>query len=303
MKLYHGNALNMINKIENKSIQSIITSPPYFCLRDYEHVDQIGLENQVDDYLEKLIQIWSIAKDKLKDDGLLFINIDDTYYYPRPSETKVWGMNANGDKRPAIQKHEGYKKSSLMAVPQKLIIKMIELGWIFRQQIIWQKPNCMPESTTSRFTRDYESIFMFSKSENYKFNQLKEDMKTTDLSRPRGSKGSLTENSGRRGEKSKKTEYERNMRSVWSINNVCSSNNNHYATFPSELARRLILCSTDENDIVLDPFTGSGTTLKVAKQLNRNGIGIEINKDYIKLAEKNINDLFTKVEIIKEECI
>ncbi|ACZ07705.1 Modification methylase MboII [Sebaldella termitidis] len=302
MKLYHGNAVSLIDKIKDNSIQSIITSPPYFCLRDYEYPQQIGLEDQVEDYLTKLIQIWNTAKNKLKDDGLLFINIDDTYYYPRPGETKIWGMNANGDKRPGIKKHNEYRKSSLMAVPQKLIIKMIESGWIFRQQIIWQKPNCMPESTTSRFTRDYEAIFMFSKSENYKFNQLKEDMKTEDLSNPRGSNGT-TKQSGRRNEENKKTEYTRNMRSVWSINNVCSSNNNHYATFPAELARRLILCSTDEKDTVLDPFSGSGTTLKVAKQLNRHGIGIEINSKYVELAEKNINDLFTKVEIIKEECI
>lgn len=298
MRIYQGDTLELMDKLENNSIQSIITSPPYFCLRDYEHPKQIGLEDQVEDYLNKLIQIWSMAKNKLKENGLLFINIDDTYYYPRPSETKIWGKNANGDKRPSIQKHEGYKKSSLMAVPQRLIIKMIESGWIFRQQIIWQKPNCMPESTTTRFTRDYESIFMFSKSENYKFNQLKEDMKTTDLSRPRGSKGSLTENSGRRGEKSKKTEFKRNMRSVWSINNVCATNNNHYATFPAEIARRLILCSTDEDDLVLDPFCGSGTTLKVAKQLNRDAIGIELNEKYVKLTERNVNDLFTKIQVI-----
>ena len=302
MKLYHGNALEMIKKIENNSIQSLITSPPYFCLRDYGHINQIGLENQVEDYLNKLIKIWNVAKDKLRDDGLLFINIDDTYYYPRPTERKIYGMNANNDKRPGMKKHEEYKKSSLMAIPQKLVIKLIETGWIFRQQIIWHKPACMPESTTTRFTKDYEVILMFSKSEKYKFNQLKEEMKTTDLSRPRGSRGSLKENSGRRNEESKKMDYERNMRSVWSINSVCV-NNNHYATFPSELARRLILCSTDESDTVLDPFSGSGTTLRVAKQLNRHGIGIEINCDYVELAKKNINDLFTKVEIIREECI
>ena len=203
MKIYFGNTLKLINEIEDNSIQSIITSPPYFCLRDYKHIDQIGLENQVDEYLEKLLQIWSIAKDKLKDDGLLFVNIDDTYYYPRPSEKKIWGMNANGDRRPGIKKHNEYQKSSLMAIPQKLIIKLIESGWIFRQQIIWQKPNCMPESTTTRFTRDYEVILMFSKSEKYKFNQLKEDMKTEDLTSPRGSKGT-TKQSGLRGEKSKK---------------------------------------------------------------------------------------------------
>lgn len=93
------------------------------------------------------------------------------------------------------------------------------------------------------------------------------------------------------------------MWAVWNINNVCATNNNHYAMFPSEIAKRLILCSTDENDVVLDPFVGSGTTLKVAKQLNRLGIGIELNEEYVKLAERNINDLFTKVEVIREENI
>lgn len=302
MRIYQGDTLELMDKLENNSIQSIITSPPYFCLRDYEHPKQIGLENQVEEYLEKLIQIWNKAKKKLKKDGLLFVNIDDTYYYPRPNEMKIWGMNANGDRRPGIKKHNEYQKSSLMAIPQKLIIKLIEAGWIFRQQVIWQKPNCMPESTTTRFTRDYEVILMFSKSEKYKFNQLKEDMKTEDLTSPRGSRGT-TQQSGLRGEESKKTEYTRNMRTVWNINNVCATNNNHYAMFPTEIAKRLILCSTDEKDIILDPFMGAGTTLKVAKQLNRSGIGIELNEEYVKLAERNINDLFTKVEIIKEECI
>lgn len=298
MKIFQGNVLETIDKIEDNSIQSIITSPPYFCLRDYEHPQQIGIESQVDDYLNKLIQIWNIGKNKLKDNGLLFINIDDTYYYQREAEIKKWGINGNFTVRPAIKKHEKYIESSLFAVPQKLVIKMLESGWIFRQQIIWQKPNCMPESTEKKFTKDYEVIFMFSKSKFHKFNFLQEDMVTKDLSRPKGSKGMIPQAGRRNDEKSIKAEYKRHMRSVWSIPTVSTKNENHYATFPKELARRLILCSTDENDTVLDPFCGSGTTLKVAKQLNRQGIGIEINEGYVKLAEKNINDLFTKVEVI-----
>lgn len=297
IQIIYGDVFEKLKEVKEKSIQSIITSPPYFRLRDYGHENQIGWEESTKSYIENLGKVFQLCKEKLKDDGLLFIVISDTYYYPRPEEIKIWGKNGDGTLRPGIIKEEGYKKSSLLCIPQRLTIKLIELGYVFRQQIVWQKPRCMPESTKKRFTNDYEVVLMFSKKEKYKFNQLKEEMKTKDLNRPRGSKGVLKLNSGLRQEKSNKKEYLRNMRAVWSINNDCLRLN-HFATFPEELVRRLIKCSTDENDIIMDPFLGSGTTLKVARQLNRNGIGIELKAEYINIAKRRIGeDLFNRIEV------
>lgn len=167
--------------------------------------------------------------------------------------------------------------------------------------VSWHKPSCMPESVKSRFTKDYEMIYMFSKSKKYKFNPLTEPMVTNDLSRPRGAKGSLQPHSGSksRNEKSKKTEFVRNMRSVWSI---CEKNRtNHIATFPIELASRLIKCSTDRNDTVLDLFAGSFTTSVAAKQLDRNCICIELNKEYCKMGQERINNTVYQSNLFEEE--
>lgn len=229
--IINGDARTEVKKLSN--IQSIITSPPYFNLRDYECDNQIGLENNIDDYLNGLKEVFEDCYQVLNKDGLLFVNIDDTYYYPRKREEMKWNKNARlGSYRPGIEQDDRYNVSSLMAIPERLVLMLIEIGFIFRQRIVWHKPSCMPESTKKRFTKDFEMVYMFSKSKNYKFNQLVEPMVTTDLSRPRGAKGSLTPHSGSgaRNEKSKKKDYVRNMRSVWSI---CEKNRtNHIATFP-----------------------------------------------------------------------
>ncbi|MDL2212275.1 site-specific DNA-methyltransferase, partial [Erysipelotrichaceae bacterium OttesenSCG-928-M19] len=266
--IINGDARKEVKKLSN--VQTIITSPPYFNLRDYDCENQIGLENNVDDYLKELKEVFEACYEVLNKDGLLFVNIDDTYYYPRPREENKWGKAKKlGTFRPGIDKDERYKISSLMAIPEKMVLMLMDIGYIFRQRIVWQKPSCMPESVTNRFTKDFEMIYMFSKSKDYKFNQLKEPMLSDDLSRPRGSKGSLKAHSGSgvRKEQSLKTEYVRNMRSVWSITG--KNTTEHRATFPDELAKRLIECSTDENDKVLDLFAGSFTTSSVAKKLNR----------------------------------
>lgn len=287
-----GDALTNLKQLPSESIQSIITSPPYWALRDYGVEGQIGLENTYEEYIEGLLDIFNECKRVLKKDGLLFINIADTYAGTGSKGKHTDPKYKNGRNGQSIAKNNkvnGVKRKSLIGIPQRLQIAMIEDGWICRNDIIWHKPNAMPQSVKDRFTVDYEHVFMFSKNYKYKFNQIKEPMKTKDLTSPRGSKGVIGQkNSGIRGSKSTKKEYLRNKRSVWSINTKPYSKA-HFATFPDTLIDDLVLCSTDEGDIVLDPFTGSGTVPMVAQKYNRGWVAIELNPDYITLIKERTN--------------
>ena len=193
------------------------------------------------------------------------------------------------------------------------MLEMIKRGWILRNKIIWHKSNILPESVKDRFTNDYEEVFFFVKNEKYYFEKQYEPYAERTLN---ALKNGIIPNSYKYLEQEymknkpksrmrnvKKdwltvvSEMGRNMRTVWNIGTV-GIKEAHFATFPEELVRRCILAGCPENGIVLDPFLGSGTTLKVAKKLNRNGIGIELNQEYIQIAKKRIgNDLFNEVQI------
>lgn len=296
-KVHLGDCNTLINELDDRSIQSIITSPPYWGLRDYGADGQIGLEEDFHEYLEKLINFFDKCKRVLKDDGLLFVNLGDTYY---------GGGNNRGNTKTLSEKQRGnrggqgqvnmkfnYKlcpRKSLTGIPQRFMTAMIDNGWICRNQIIWKKNNIMPSSVKDRFTVDYEVIYMFSKKPIYKFNQMKEPAKTDDLSRPRGSKGCFKPQSGNRGDKKVKSSIERNMRAVWEINTQ-PLKQAHFATFPEKLAERMLVCSTNDGDVVFDPFMGSGTVAKVALKNDRKFIGFEINKSYAEIAERRILNL------------
>lgn len=289
-----GDAFDMIETLDDNSVQSIITSPPYWGLRDYGVVGQIGLEQDFHEYLNKIVTLFDKCKRVLKNDGLLFVNLGDTYYGGgnNRGNSKTLSLKQRGNRggQGQVNMQFDYKlcsRKSMVGIPQRFMIMMIDNGWICRNQIIWRKPNAMPSSVKDRFSMDYEVIYMFSKKTKYKFNQQFEQMKTNDMSNPRGSKGALTLNSGLRGEKSKKENKLRNMRSVWDINNK-PLREAHFATFPEDLVERMILCSTDENDIVFDPFIGSGTVAKVALMHNRNFIGIELNKEFVDIANNRL---------------
>ena len=325
-KLINGNTLDEIKNIETKSVQSIITSPPYWALRDYGNDNQLGQEDSFQEYLDKLMIIFNDCKRVLKDDGLLFINISDTYSGTNSKGSFIDPKYKDGRNGQIISKNSkipGVKKKSLIGIPQRLMILMIDSGWICRNTIIWHKPNAMPESVKDRFTADYEYIFMFSKKSKYKFNQIKEPMVTKDryqaqkgisiinkhssLIAIRGSKGTLgTKNQGNRKDysdadyerfKDKYTndeDFVRNKRSVWSINTK-GYKEAHFAVFPKELIENLILCSTSPGDIIFDPFMGSGTVAKVAEINNRKWMGIELNKDYCELIKKRISVIQPKL--------
>lgn len=295
IKIIQGDVFEKIKIIEDKSIDCIITSPPYWQLRDYGVENQFGLEENFQEYIEKLCQLFDECWRILKDTGTVFVNLGDTY---SNSSSKF------------LKKTNIRKKSKIM-IPERFVIKMIEKGWILRNEIIWYKPNVLPESVNDRFTNDFEKVFFFSKNEKYFFEKQYEKLSEKTLTSfkngiiPTGKKKILSAGESKiamkkvnKPWKANYNENGRNMRTVWKIatKGIAEA---HFATFPEELVRRCIMSGCPENGIVFDPFLGSGTTLKVAKQLNRNGIGIELSDEYIVIAEKRIgDDLFTKIEVI-----
>lgn len=357
-KIYCESNLDTMSRMPNDFVQSIITSPPYFNLRDYGVKNQIGIEKTYNEYLKNLIDIFTECKRVLKKDGICFVNLGDTYL-----------------------------DNSLIGIPDRFKILMIDNGWICRNDIIWHKPNAIPQSVKNRFSNDYERVLMFSKSKQYKFNTQYEERKTKVSNKSNNKQESKylsdeQEKAVRQGMNKKRGlkllekrnnlpehlffvnflrnrttakdlfentnniklstiehwfrkdeagfsypkledwnnvkdfindwsddfhlidlgltnfEYEyddinknahlgRLKRSVWSINTK-PSKEKHFATYPEELISIPILCSTDENDLIYDPFMGSGTTAKMAHIYKRNWIGSEMSQEYVDLANKRL---------------
>ena len=312
IEILHGDVMDRIKEIETESVDCIVTSPPYWQLRDYGVKGQIGLENSVEEYILKLIMIFEECWRVLKDTGTMFVNMGDTY--SNVNSKFISGTNNKNyyiDKQKAkTRQKSNIKRKSKMMIPERFAIAMIEKGWILRNEIIWHKPNVVPEAVKDRFTNNFEKIYFFTKNERYYFEKQYEPYAEKTLTAfkdgimPTGKKKMLGAGESRTGMrevnkpwKAAYNEKGRNMRTVWEIATKGISEA-HFATFPNELARRCILAGCPENGIVLDPFMGSGTTLKVAKQLNRSGIGIELNPDYINMAINRIGTgLFEKIEI------
>ena len=310
IKILQGDAYDRMREIEDESIDCIVTSPPYWQLRDYGIDGQLGLEETVEEYLKKLIAVFDEAWRGLKDSGTVFVNIGDTY--SNVNSKFISGSNNKNyriDKQTAkTRKKSNIRRKSKMMIPERFAIAMIERGWILRNEIIWHKPNVVPEAVRDRFTNDFEKIYFFTKNEKYFFEKQYEAFSEKTLTAfkdgimPTGKKKMLGAGESRTGMrevnkpwKAAYNEKGRNMRTVWKIATK-GIPEAHFATFPDELARRCILAGCPENGIVLDLFLGSGTTLKVAKQLNRSGIGIELKKEYIEIAKQRIgDDLFNGV--------
>lgn len=350
--LYNGDSLQVIDSLIGEiKVQSIMTSPPYYNLRDYEVEGQIGLEESVENYINKLCNIFDKCKQVLSDDGICFVNISDTYS----------------------------KNSEMLCVPDRFKLEMVRRGWICRNEIIWHKPNSMPSSAKNRFNQDYEKIYMFVKNKYYKFNTQYEERKTKtkyattknlknskykDLSHESKHRQGMNKNRGNKiiekrnlppqdvfveelrnnftkkyilektglkettvahwfrrdkagfsypkkeewvlldtplmsyltevyyetDDINKNQEKGRIKRAVWSINTK-PSKEKHFAIYPEELCVTPILSSTDEGDIVLDPFNGSGTTGIVARKLNRKYIGVELNNEYFDISKNRLKDV------------
>jgi DNA modification methylase len=264
-QILHGDARELIKTLPDNFYSCCVTSPPYWSKRDYGYDEQIGAENNLEDYIKELVAIFRDIKSKLKDDGTLWVNIGDTY----TSGNRTW--RADDKKNPARGMSfrpptpEGLKSKDLIGIPWKIAFALQADGWYLRSDIIWYKPNCQPESVKDRPTQSHEYIFLFSKSEQYYYDY-------ESIKEPATESGKM-----------------RNKRTVWQVNTEPFPEA-HFATFPKQLIKPIILAASKQNDFVLDPFFGAGTVGLVCDGLQRKYHGIELKEDYIKLAEKRLNN-------------
>ena len=284
-----GNSLEKIDEIERKSVQAIVTSPPYWGLRDYKADGQLGEELVPEDFVRNLTTLFNKSKRVLKDDGTLWVNIGDTYFGAKGGHwegaNSITNDATGGNyrmQRKAPPKHPRLKTKDLTGVPWMFAFSMQKDGWYLRQDIIWHKPNPMPEAVKDRCVKSHEYIFLFSLKPHYYFDYEAIQEKAKYAGDNRSSRGDSRRDvplASSMAASSQPTQEYRNKRDVWSIN-TAQSGEAHFAVFPEKLPELCIKAGTKEGDVVLDPFMGSGTTASVAKRLGRKWIGIELNEEY-----------------------
>ena len=294
--ILYGDCRETLNNLTNLSIQTCVTSPPYYGLRDYGgEKNQIGQEQTPEQFIDELVKVFRIVRDKLKDDGTLWVNIGDSYYNYRPSKGKSYPKQTVSKTKQDLpdysskrnNKLSNLKEKDLIGIPFMLAFALRNDGWYLRQDIIWHKPNPMPESVRDRCTKAHEYIFLLSKSKKYYYDNeaIKEPVKQDWGTRNRANGKYHNQGTGLQPHSGLTKSYTtKNKRSVWSITNK-PYKHAHFATFPPDLIEPCILAGSKEGDIVLDPFMGSGTTAMVAKQHNRHYIGCELHEDYGELIQ------------------
>jgi len=272
LSILHGDANEQLRLLPSESVNCVVTSPPYFNQRDYGASGQIGTEATFDEYKQNLVAVFRQVFRVLRADGTLWLNL--------------------GDK---------YKNKNLLLVPAQIALALQADGWILRQDIIWNKPDCMPEPVRNRPTKSHEYLFLITKTSNYFFDAeaIKEPKQCW---RPRGTKTRIKHDASR-ADKVTLLEYgnkdfesgTRNKRSVWTIptnNNMAST---HFAVFPEKLVEPCVLAGCPTGGVVLDPFAGSGTTGAVALKHGRSAILIELNKDYVEIIKQRCSNLQQKL--------
>jgi len=273
--------------------QTCVTSPPYYGLRDYGHDGQIGLEETPEQYIEAMVEVFRCVWDVLEDDGTLWLNIGDSYA-GNNSQASNNGRAGFGNARERVVNRtgEGLKTKDLIGIPWMLAFALRADGWYLLQDIIWHKPNPMPESVTDRCTKAHEYIFLLSKSPKYYYDHeaIKEEASSkSEGIRFGGNKYGDNDDpkyATKSGNVSK--EYDKaNKRSVWTVP-VKPYAGAHFAVFPTELIEPCILAGAPTGGIVLDPFMGSGTTAQVAQTLGRKYLGCELNPAYQTLQNKRL---------------
>jgi DNA modification methylase len=283
---------------EGVQVQTCITSPPYFGLRDYGHAGQIGLEETVDDYVAAIVDVFKRVKGILANDGTLWLNLGDSYYNYRPGKgqslVKQTVSNTDQDLPQNCarrgNKQAGLKEKDLIGIPWRVAFALQADGWYLRQDIIWHKPNPMPESVRDRCTKNHEYIFLLTKQPKYYFDNeaIKDPVKEDWGTRDRSDGKYHNEGSGLSPHSGLEKSYEMaNKRSVWTVTTK-PFKGAHFAVYPPELIEPCVLAGSKPNDIVLDPFMGSGTTAEVAQRLNRQYLGCELNLDYKKLQKERL---------------
>lgn len=295
-----GDVFDMIKQLLDQSVHCCVTSPPYWGLRNYNVDGQLGLEPTPDEYVQRMVELFREVWRVLRNDGTVWLNLGDSYAANRPSEnpSPTNTRNKTGHYGKQILP-KGLKPKDLVGIPWRVAFALQADGWYLRSDIIWHKPNAMPESVRDRPTKAHEYIFLLSKSDKYYYDHeaIKEPIavKKGNSKTFRGG-GKYTQ--GRSFDNSSVIEREsqgnkpndtllRNKRTVWTVA-TAQFPDAHFATFPTTLIEPCVLAGCPEGGMVLDPFCGSGTTLLVAQQHNRNGIGIELNPAYVEIAQARL---------------
>ena len=303
MKFIQGDCLEKIDDLESNSIDCVVTSPPYWGLRDYNVSNQIGLEAKLDDHIKVIVKVFRKLKRVLKKEGTVWLNYGDCY------ATSVNGRKAkdivNDDRtfrdKPFSTIQGVLKNKDLCLLPARIAIALQEDGWYIRSEIIWHKPNPMPESCKDRPTSAHEKIWLITKSPKYYYDAdaIKEPAKWERW----GKQTHIKDKIGKAKLSKDRTKEEiqklgngkRNKRNVWKVTTK-PFKEAHFATFPPDLIEPCIKAGCPENGIVLDPFAGAGTVGLVCKKLNRNAILIELKPDYIEIAKNRINENYNSLQ-------
>ena len=260
--VYVGDALERLKDIPSGIADCCVTSPPYYALRDYGIDGQIGLEESPDKYIEALVNVFREVKRVLRDDGTLWVNIGDTYNGNKKGNTEVRKYKACSDNNKELMKKlwKGAKQKDLLGIPWMLAFALRNDGWYLRQDIIWSKPNPMPDPAIDRFNKSYEHLFLLSKKNRYYFDQVAVQEEAVG--------GGM-----------------RNKRDVWEIA-LYPTKDSHFATYPLELVDPCIKAGSRVDGVVLDPFSGSGSTGIAATRIGRDYIGIELNREYVEITKR-----------------
>jgi DNA modification methylase len=271
IKLYRGDSLAILRRLPDQSVQCCVTSPPYWGLRDYGVRGQLGLESTPEAYLTRMVEVFREVRRVLRNDGVLFLNMGDSF-----------------------------ESKQLVGMPWRLAFALQADGWYLRSDIIWHKPNPMPESVTDRPTKAHEYVFLLTKSQRYFWDQ--EAVKENGTGRIAGNN-----NVNRAGEPGFEIRngflkvadvewHSRNIRSVWTITPK-PFRGAHFATFPPALVERCVKAGSKPGDVILDPFIGSGTVAAVSRSLGRDCIGIDLNPKYLTMARQRVKAEQTKVAL------
>jgi site-specific DNA-methyltransferase (cytosine-N4-specific) len=255
-----GDAASVLSKMPSGCVRTVVTSPPYWSLRDYGIEGQVGLEDSVFDFIDALADLFEQVRRVLRDDGTLWLNIGDSY----TSGGRTWRAPDKKNRARAMEVRPptpaGLKSKDLIGVPWRVAFALQERGWYLRSDIIWNKPNCQPESVRDRPTRSHEYIFLFAKNERYDY----------DVEAVRGPNG-------------------RRLRTVWDLHTQSYPEaSGHFATFPPALVEPCVRIASKPGELVLDPFIGSGTTALTAGRLGRRFLGVELNPEYLEMARSRL---------------
>ena len=262
--IVRGRATDALGLLPTGSVQTVVTSPPYWSLRDYDVAEQIGRDDGLDEYVKSIVVAFDQLRRVLTDDGTVWLNVGDSYtsgnrrYRAPDRKNRARAMSV----RPPTP--DSLKPKDLIGVPWRLAFALQDVGWWLRSEVIWYKPNAHPESVRDRPTKAHETVFLLSKNQDYHY----------DVSAVTGPNG-------------------RRLRTMWDINTEprpreAGGIDDHPAVMPMTLVRRCIQITSRPGDVVLDPYAGSGTTLLAAKELGRNWVGIELKPEYVELIERRL---------------